>query len=87
MGTWVVVFIVLGAAFWFARYARPEFPPLETRPDDPLMIEAREKAIASVPEFKTLFDKYPGDALIKLRFVSNSGQTEYLWSEVLSRKA
>lgn len=76
----VVVFAVL---LFFFRTARPEFPPLETRPDDPLLAEAREQAKASLPRFRELLKQYPKDGIIKLRFVSNSGQVEYLWAEVL----
>ncbi|TAL32776.1 MAG: DUF2314 domain-containing protein [Alphaproteobacteria bacterium] len=76
----VTVFVLLAV---FAGYARPEFPPLETKPDDPLMLEAREKARGSLGEFRRLIGQYPKTGIIKLRFVSNSDQVEYLWAEVL----
>lgn len=88
MGISILVAVAVLIALWgFFRYARPEYPPLETSPDDPLMIEAREKAVASLPEFMTLFEAHPKDALVKLRFVSNAGVTEYLWAEVLEKKS
>lgn len=83
----IIIAVAVFAAIWFlSRYARPEFPPLGTSPDDPLMVEAREKAVASIPEFMGLLDSHLQDALVKLRFVSNTGVTEYLWAEVLEKK-
>lgn len=83
IGVIVLVLVVVALLAVFAGYARPEFPPLETKPDDPLMMEAREKARGSLGEFRKLIAQYPKTGVIKLRFVSNSDQVEYLWAEVL----
>lgn len=64
---------------------RPEFPPLTTNPDDPLLLDAMEKAKSSLPLFFELLEKFPQNALVKLYFVSNTQQVEHLWAEVLSR--
>jgi uncharacterized protein YegJ (DUF2314 family) len=79
----VVVILVLLLLVAFGHYARPEFPPLETKPDDPLLLEARAKARASLDEFRRLLVQYPKTGIIKLKFTSNSNQVEYLWAEVL----
>ena len=82
----VLLFLVVVVAVWlFVRWRspRPDFPPLNTSPDDPLMIEALQKAKASVSEFKRLLKEAKLDALIKIRFVSSSNQVEHLWAEVL----
>ncbi len=82
----ILVGLAVGAAVWlFVRWRSPspEFPPLATSPDDPLMKEALAKAQASVAEFKRLVQAPKESALIKLRFVSSSNQVEHLWAEVL----
>lgn len=57
-----------------------------TDPDDPLMIEAEERAKATLPQFFDLYEKFPDHALVKLYFVSNTDQVEHLWAEVLDRE-
>lgn len=82
----VVVALVAGAGVWLYMRWRshgPEFPPLATSPDDPLMKDALAKAKASLAAFKRLLTEPRESALVKLRFVSNSDQVEHLWAEVL----
>lgn len=62
---------------------RPEFPPLQTRPDDPLLMEAESKARASLDTFLALARAPHDGALVKLRFVSSSEQVEHLWAELV----
>jgi len=73
------------AAWAFVRWKspRPEFPPLLTSPDDPLMKEALAKAKASLPEFMARLRSPKESALVKLYFVSGSKRVEHLWAEVL----
>jgi uncharacterized protein YegJ (DUF2314 family) len=75
--------VVAGIVWWFLRYARPQFPPLNTAADEALLLEAYQKATASLSEFRSLLERYPKNAIIKLKFVSNSNQVEHLWAEVL----
>ena len=77
------------AAWGFSRWSspRPEFPPIPTSPDDPLMREAFDQARASIQEFVALLRAPHRDALVKLQFVSNSNQVEHLWAEVLGPPA
>lgn len=79
-----VTAIVVGV-YLFARWrsASPEFPPLKTNPDDPLLLEAMERSRASLSEFLLLARSRPDTAVVKLHFVSNSDQVEHLWAEVL----
>ena len=82
----VILFAALAVAVWlFVRWRspRPDFPPLNTAPDDPLLLEAVEKAKASLGEFRWLLNEPKQDALVKIRFVSSSNQVEHLWAEVL----
>ena len=85
----VVAFLVAGvvvAAIWFLvrlRSPRPEFAPLPTAPDDPLLLAAMERARASRGEFLGRLRRPREHALVKLHFVSNSQQVEHLWAEVL----
>lgn len=82
----IVVALTVGVGVWlFMRWKspRPEFPPLETTPGDPLMQEALAKAQASLAEFKLKLTQPRESALVKLRFVSSSDQVEHLWAEVL----
>lgn len=62
---------------------RPEYPPLQTKPDDPLLMEAQSKARASLDTFLRLARSPHDGALVKLRFVSSNEQVEHLWAEVL----
>jgi uncharacterized protein YegJ (DUF2314 family) len=76
---------VLVAIWLFVRWRspRPEFAPLNTSPDDLLMIEAVAKAKGSLDQFLALLKAPKDSALVKLRFVSSSDQVEHLWAEVL----
>ena len=77
----VAVIVVWLFVRW--RSPRPEFPPLMTSPDDPLMVEALAKAQATMAQFLQMVRGPKESALVKLRFVSNSNQIEHLWAEVL----
>jgi uncharacterized protein YegJ (DUF2314 family) len=88
MRTEMAVLLMIGVlvAVWlFVRWRspRPDFPPLNTSPDDPLMIEAVANAKSSLAQFRALLKAPKESALVKLRFVSNSNQVEHLWAEVL----
>jgi uncharacterized protein YegJ (DUF2314 family) len=88
MRTEIAILLAIGAvvAIWlFVRWRspRPDFPPLNTSPDDPLMVEALAKAKGSLGQFLALLKAPKDSALVKLRFVSNSNQIEHLWAEVL----
>jgi uncharacterized protein YegJ (DUF2314 family) len=75
--------LVLIQLFLRWRSPRPDFRPLPTSPDDPLMQEALSKAKASLDDFKRLLREPREHALIKVRFVSSSNEVEHLWAEVL----
>lgn len=82
----IIVIAAFAAAVWLLarwRSPRPEFPPLNTAPDDPLMLDALEKAKASMSDFKRLLREPRQNALVKVRFVGSSNQVEHLWAEVL----
>ena len=70
---------------FYSGSAQPEFPTLDTKPDDPLLLEARAKARGSLAEFRSLLTQYPKTGIVKLKFTSNSNQVEYLWAEVLEQ--
>ncbi len=83
----VVVLVVLGAGLllllgWRLRGARPAVPPLALDPDDPLMREAVRKARDALPRFRELLDRPHAAAHVKVRFVSSTDETEYLWAEL-----
>lgn len=79
---------VLGIALCLnAISPRPEFEPLITKPDDPMLLEAMQKARDTLDSFYGLLEKFPENALVKLHFVSNTQQVEHLWAEVLGRSA
>lgn len=61
----------------------PQFAPLATAPDDPLMLEAQARARDTLAHFLDLARGPRDNAMVKLRFVSNAGEAEYLWAEVL----
>ena len=82
---WALLMIgVVGLLVWMAR--RQSFPPLETKPDDPLLLESIEQARATLGEFGARLADNPKDAIVKLRFVSDTGAVEHLWAEVLERE-
>lgn len=76
---------VFAGVYAFARWrsSNPQFPPLETKPDDPLLLKAMADAKASLPEFLSLARARPDTAVVKLYFLSNSDQVEHLWAEML----
>lgn len=80
----ILLVLLVAGLLWYRSLSRPQYPPLATEPDDPLLLEARERARASIPRFRELLAAHPGNGILKLRFVSNSDQVEYLWAEVLA---
>lgn len=70
--------------WWFIARNRPAFPPLAIANDDPLMLEATRKAKASLSQLRALFAQSPEHARVKVPFISNSGETEHLWAELLA---
>ncbi|KZN45494.1 DUF2314 domain-containing protein [Pseudoalteromonas luteoviolacea] len=79
----LIVAVLLGLWLHYRYSSSSEmFPPLETDPDDPLLLEAVELAKESIDEFKTLFLKYPKDAFVKLGFESDHGVVEHLGAHV-----
>lgn len=79
-----IALFALGVWLFFRwRSARPAFPPLEISHDDPLMIEAVAQARESLHRFFSLAREDNAAAFVKLNFVSNAGQVEHLWAEVL----
>lgn len=88
MRTDVAILVSVGVvvAVWlFVRWRspRPDFEPLTTSPDDPLMVDALAKAKATVNQFLKLIRAPKESALVKLYFLSNSNEVEHLWAEVL----
>lgn len=84
---WVIAILCTVVGYWvYTRFISPspEFPPLETDPDDPLLLEAMETAKSTLSEFRELFEKYPEDAFVKLFFDTNTGTVEHLGAHVES---
>jgi uncharacterized protein YegJ (DUF2314 family) len=80
-----VVLVVAVFIWWrFFYIARPTIPPLSILDDDPLMSDAITKAKDTIPYFRELAAQPNRGMRVKIPFVSSSGTTEYLWSEVLS---
>jgi uncharacterized protein YegJ (DUF2314 family) len=82
----ILLFAALCFALWLFlrwRYPKPDFAPLETKPDDPLLIKAMDDARKSLAEFRALLSGPRESALIKLHFVSSTDQVEHLWAEVV----
>ena len=82
---WIAAAVIIAALLWFyfnVISPLPEFPPLETDPDDPLLKAATEQAKSTIDQFKELFRTYPEDAFVKLYFVSNTGTVEHLGAHV-----
>jgi uncharacterized protein YegJ (DUF2314 family) len=82
----IILFAALCVALWLFlrwRYPKPDYAPLETKPDDPLLMKAMDDARKSLSEFRTLLSEPRESALIKLHFVSSSDQVEHLWAEVV----
>ena len=52
-------------------------------PDDPLMSLATKKAREALPALRELFQERPRDTMVKLAFVTDAGETEHLWGELL----
>ena len=84
---WGYLILLTVIGIWIYRKIfspSPEFPPLETDPDDPLILEAMDKAMSTFAQFRELFLKHPDDAFVKLKFESNTGVIEHLGANVES---
>lgn len=82
---WIAVTLtaLITAVWWTRRRARPEVPPLNIDPDDPLMNEAMNKAREEIGEFCRLFGERPQDCHVKVPLITSAGELEYLWAEAL----
>ncbi|MDO3386606.1 DUF2314 domain-containing protein [Gilvimarinus sp. SDUM040013] len=80
----LIIVALLVLWWWFIGKNIPKYPPLDIKDDDPLMLEAIEKAKSSIGKFQKLY-KAGGfsDVQIKIPFLSSSDVTEHLWAEVL----
>jgi len=87
---WRVGAIVAGAVavhlFWehfvFKPYLYLGAMPVSN--DDPVMLEAREKAKQTLPLFlESIFPEYRQDSMVKFRFTTSSGEVENLWADLL----
>jgi len=62
----MILFLLLGgvaawaAWWWFVARNRPAVPPLTVDENDPLMLEAVQKAQATIPQLRTLFPDASG---------------------------
>jgi uncharacterized protein YegJ (DUF2314 family) len=86
----LLIFAIVMLGLWLYRRIvspRPEFPALETRPDDPLLLEAEARARASLDTFISLVQAPHGGALVKLGVVSSTEQVEHLWAEVVELRS
>jgi uncharacterized protein YegJ (DUF2314 family) len=61
-----------------------EPPPLVIAPDDPLMLNARTQARATVDELRTYFARFPRTCSAKVPFLTDGGRTEHVWSQILA---
>lgn len=50
--------------------------------DDPIMLQAREDARASLPALRKLYLEHPNDTVVKFRFDTDEGEVEFLWGYV-----
>lgn len=81
----LIILLVVFLVWWrYFRIARPVVPPLTISPDDPLMNQAIAKAKATIAHFCELVARPHRGAHVKIPFVSSSGETEFLWAEILS---
>ncbi len=83
---WALLAIAVVALLLWAVRRQSGFPPLETKPDDPLLLESIAQARATLGEFGARLADNPKDAIVKLRFVSDTGAVEHVWAEVLERR-
>lgn len=52
--------------------------------DDPVMVQAREKAAGTLPLFlEKIFPEHRQDSMVKFRFTTSSGEVEKLWADLL----
>ena len=78
-----LLIVVLAVLWWFVGRNTPNFPPLEISEDDPLMLEAMEKAKSTIGEFLELLNGEYSEAQVKVPFTSSSEVVEHLWAEVI----
>lgn len=79
----IVCIIFFGILWFFPRRHPTKMKPLFIDKNNPLMKKAFQKAKDSIPKFKALFLSHPENACVKIPFQSSTGQTEFIWAEVL----
>lgn len=74
----VTIFVIVALVFaWARRRARNRAIPVDK--DDPLMMEAMEKARAAVGEMRKLFAEPGTEVMVKYPLETDAGETEHVW--------
>jgi hypothetical protein len=53
-------------------------------PADPLLINAKKEAIATLPVFYSLYPKYPEHSYVRFRFVDHKNTATHVWGKVVA---
>jgi uncharacterized protein YegJ (DUF2314 family) len=76
--------VFIGAFFQIRQSASRRESVFEIDPADPLIVASVERARASLPLLRELWDKREGELYVKFPFHTDGGQTEHVWGELLA---
>jgi uncharacterized protein YegJ (DUF2314 family) len=81
-----VVIGAFGVHYVWERFANSPFLYLGARPfspDDPLMVEAVQKARSSLDRMRTLYPEHCTDTVVRFPLRTKSGRIEQVWGDLL----
>jgi uncharacterized protein YegJ (DUF2314 family) len=85
----IVAGAILVHVVWEKLFANP-FLYLGARPispDDPVMLDAKREAQASMPRLRELFPTHPKDTVVRFRLEPPGGQPEQVWGDLIELTA
>ncbi len=76
-------FVLVMRYLWKRRLRKPPKAPFELSPEDPLLLDAIQKARQSLPRMEELFAQRPRDTYVKVTIDDKQGDPVHLWGQLL----
>jgi uncharacterized protein YegJ (DUF2314 family) len=84
----VKIFLIITSLFAFILLLaifgqRPGHELDRIDPFDPLLIEAKQKAAATLNTFLTLYPQFPQNSFVRFKFVNDKNEETHVWGKVI----
>jgi len=85
----IKIFLIITSLFGFILLLaifgqRPGHELDQIDPSDPLLIEAKQKAAATLDTFAVLYQQYPQNSFVRFKFINDRNEETHVWGRVNS---